>query len=145
MKVTTELKRLIHTQFEKERDAATRDLEEKMKQDFDVFCAEVEASPEWRAFVSAREGLYEKYKGLIVGGIPKAYPPKGTPCASSNVDGFKCSRVKDYFYMWSRGSTEFPANFKFTQQAEDSLLVRLTYERELERVQALLAEYGLEL
>ena len=47
--------------------------------------------------------------------------------------------------MWSRGRVEYPEDFKYTQQVEDSLLVRLTYEKDLERIQALLREYDLEL
>lgn len=145
MKVTTELKRLIHTQFEKKRETVKSELAEQMGERFDAFCAEVEASPEWKAFAAARLGLYEKYKSYLLRNTSKDYPPQGTPVAGSNIDGMKISRVRDYFYMWSRGRVEYPEDFKYTQQVEDSLLVRLTYEKDLERIQALLREYDLEL
>lgn len=145
MKVTTELKRLIHTQFEKERDAVHKEMVELTKDRFDSFCAEVEASPEWKAFADSRLRLYEKYKDRIVKS-PTDYPvSNGTPVAGNSIENLKTSRVRDFFYMWSRGSVLYPEGFKYTQQAEDSLLVRLTYEKDLERIQALLREYDLEL
>ena len=145
MKVTTELKRLIHTQFEKERDAARKEVAELEKDRFDSFCAAVEASPEWRDFAAARQRMYEKYNDRIVKSS-KDYPvSNGTPVALSSIENLKTSRVRDFFCMWSRGSVLYPEGFKYTQQAEDSLLVRLTYEKDLERIQALLREYDLEL
>lgn len=145
MKVTTELKRLIHTQFEKERDAARKEVDELAKDRFDSFCAEVEASPEWRDFAAARQRMYEKYNDRIVKSY-KDYPvSKGTPVALSSIENLKTSRVRDFFGMCSWGSVLYPEGFKYTQQAEDSLLVRLTYEKDLERIQALLREYDLEL
>lgn len=145
MKVTTELKRLIHTQFEKERDAVRKEMAELAKDRFDSFCAEVEASPEWRDFAAARQRMYEKYRDRIVKSS-KDYPvSNGTPVAGSSIENMKTSRVRDFFYSWTRSSVLYPEGFKYTQQAEDSLLVRLTYEKDLERIQALLREYDLEL
>lgn len=145
MKVTAELKRLIHTPFEKERDAVRKEVAEQAKDRFDSFCAEVEASPEWRDFAAARQRMYEKYKDRIVKSLPDYSVSNGTPVAGNNIENLKISRVGDFFYMWSRGSVLYPEGFKYTQQAEDSLLVRLTYTKDLERIQALLREYDLEL
>ena len=140
MTVPAELKRLIHTQFENERDAVRKEVAELAKDRFDSFCAEVEASPEWRDFAAARQRMYEKYKDRIVKSLPDYPVSKGTPVAGSSIENLKISRVGDFFYMWSRGSVLYPEGFKYTQQAEDSLLVRLTYTKDMERIQALLRE-----
>lgn len=147
MKVTTELKRLITLRFEELKSERNKKIKEEADAIYKSKVAEIEASPEWKDYVSASERLY-KY-------LEPDYKEIGTKYSTNHKDG-SAYHYYDLSYLKQKTATTLVCENQFRyvnvhgdvsdlNNQRDKLLIKLTYEKKLENIEAMLAEYGIKL
>lgn len=148
MKVTTELKNLIKRHFEEMKQERIKINKEERRKIHDERAAEIENSSEFKNYVEAAKMLYEYLK--------PDYEEKGHGAWNDNKlntvpyyynQGYFSSllEIKGTNFIWENG--RFNANVETTDltRAQEGLLIKLTYEKDIEVIKSLLSEYGIEL
>ena len=148
MKVTAELKRLINAAFDLKVSKAREELIKTNKEVYESKKKEFENSKPFKNYVKACEELYEYIKDDL---------------ALVGCNGWGEKLTKPYYYV--RGEVDYlkepkcthfitPCISSFTdrqfkkdtfQTDKDTLLVKLTYEKDLDKIKELLKEHDIEL
>ena len=151
MRVTTELKNLINRSFDEKRAKIKTDAESKAREEYEYFLNEFGKSKEFKAYAKAAQNLYYTFKDQM------SKNDYGSDCkpwyASSyfkNLDGdgvkpnMLCgNNVSIYMRCNDETMKEVRDKVKELDLAQESLMIKLPYEKDLETVRAMLAEYDI--
>lgn len=145
MKVTTELKNIVKAAFKKKETEYRKWKLEKVHVEYESAVAWLENTTEYKDYVAALNRLVEMLK--------PDYEVRNV-----RVDGMYPT---SYYYQFDfnkkvSGKTfisESPSwrlfendeELRKLEQEQNALLVKLTYEKDMERIQDLLASYGIEI
>ena len=148
MKVTTELKNLIKRSFDEKRAKVTRELKAVATDMYEEKRKEVANSKEFKAYVKACKALYERFE--------EEYKSQGnyydgkTPFRLylENMGDVKVEDIiksnADYYSKYNKDiQTNVSEEIKTLDLAQESLMIKLTYEKDLDTVRAMLAEYDI--
>lgn len=148
MKVTTELKNLIKRSFSEKKMLVQREAEKEANAEYEAVFNDVANSEEFKNYVKAANALYDKVKDLN----PTSYGAKCRPYHTAYRIG-ELKDVKPESIICNNVSTFVKYNDKIMEDvnnkireidlAQESLMIKLTYEKDLETVRAMLAEYGI--
>ena len=149
MKVTTELKNLIKRSFDEKRVNITRELKEAANNLYEEKKNEVANSKEFKEYVKACNLLYERFKEDYNNQGSNRYDGK-TPFRlyfdgihNVKIDNVVGSNV-DYY---ARNNNEIQTNvnkeIKALDLAQEALMIKLTYEKDLDKIREMLAEYDI--
>lgn len=142
MKVTTELKNLIKAEFEKKKEDYRKESKkqgkiqyeaelEKFKQT-EVYQNYIKSVRELQDYLKVCEKTYGRYGEYDSFRLPYYY---------DNSDYFrKAEDMIKAYYNYNSNNNDMDFNSQ-----RDKLLIKLTYEKDFDKVQALLKEYGIEL
>ena len=148
MKVTTELKNLIKRSFDEKRATVTREIKAVVTDLYEEKKKEVANSKEFKAYVKACNALFERFEddynaqgNSYNGKTPfKLYFDKIKDVKIENIIG---SNV-DYYSKYNDDiQTNVNKEVKALDLAQESLMIKLTYEKDLDTVRAMLAEYDI--
>ena len=147
MKVSTELKSIIVGEFSKRKKAIEKKYEDVVREAYKKRLTELEESKEFIEFMRATRALCdslkddcEKHPDLYTNETPYAYGDlfyKLMKLESKQIirsNEYRCTKSDVYF-------DELHEN----ERQRDTLLIKLTYEKNMEDITKLLAEYGIEL
>ena len=145
MKVTTELKNIVKTAFAKKAEAYRKSKLEDMHREYESAVEWLENTQEYKDYIIALERLHERLKPDI---------------AVRNARDKGCDSTA-YYYQFdfskqlsARNIIRENGNWTLFENDEElnkiereqnTLLVKLTYEKDMDRIQALLAEYDIEI
>lgn len=137
MKVTTELKNLIKRKFKEKENAYVEEQKKLMEESRNKRIKEIEESKEYKYYVDATNRLVK-----FISDLENKYPYK---------DRFDNGFYYTLSYLGVKDAKDFVYNTTYgvdvstiTEQME-KVLIRLTYEKDFEKVVELLAEYGIEI
>lgn len=137
MKVTTELKNLIKRKFKEKENIYVEEQKQLMEEARNKRIKEIENSKEYKDYVDATN-IFENYLNVLV----DKYPYK---------DRFDNGFYYTSNYLSAKNANDFTYNTTYsvdvspiTEQME-RVLIRLTYEKDFEKVVELLAEYGIDI
>lgn len=148
MKVTTELKNLIKRSFDEKRAKVTRELKATATDLYEEKKKEVANSKEFKAYVKACRALYERFEedykaqgNRYDGKMPFIlYLDNKNDVKIENVIGNNA----DYYAKYNESiQTNVNKEVKALDLAQESLMIKLTYEKDLDTVRAMLAEYDI--
>ena len=149
MKVTTELKNLIKRSFDEKRATVTREIKAVATDLYEEKKKEVSNSKEFKAYVKACKALFERFEddynaqgnSYYDGKTPfRLYFDKINDVKIENIIG---SNV-DYYSKYNDDiQTNVNKEVKALDLAQESLMIKLTYEKDLDTVRAMLAEYDI--
>lgn len=149
MKITTELKNLIKRSFDEKR-AEIRKLSAKEAQiAYEKMVINFEKSKEFKAYAKAANNLYEAFEEF------KTQNSYGNDCNPWNLNRDFCSLrnatakifVSDNVFVYSRYNKNIMKAIRDKinelDLAQESLLIKLTYEKDIENIRNTLAEYNI--
>ena len=148
MKVTTELKNLIRRSFDEKRANVSNEIKSVAKDLFEEKRNEVISSNEFKAYVKACKALYERFE--------EDYKSEGNYYSGNTayrlkIEGFNDIKpediISDNSSYYSKYNTdiqnELGSKVKELDLAQESLMIKLTYEKDLDTVREMLAEYDI--
>ena len=148
MKVTTELKNLIRRSFDEKRANVSNEIKSVAKDLFEEKRNEVISSNEFKAYVKACKALYERFE--------EDYKLEGNYYSGNTayrlkIEGFNDIKpediISDNSSCYSKYNTdiqnELGSKVKELDLAQESLMIKLTYEKDLNTVREMLAEYDI--
>lgn len=147
MKVTTELKNLIKRSFDEKKHRIIDMSEESANKGYEEKLREVSASKEFKALAKAANAFCEKFED----DKSERYSSDGYPWYLKNFDFLQnikakciyCNNVSSY----SRYNEDIQYNteqkIKELEIARESLLIKLTYEKDIETIRSMLADYDI--
>lgn len=148
MKVTTELKNLIKRSFDEKRESVRRENKEIANKLFKEKEKEVISSKEYKNYVKAAQALYERFKD--------DYENQGNTYDGKTFYNLKFSLIKDIkpssiiasnIDYYCRYNDEVSKNIKrgidLLDLAQESLMIKLTYEKDMDTIKTMLSEYGI--
>ena len=148
MKVTTELKNLIRRSFDEKRANVSNEIKSVAKDLFEEKRNEVIASKEFKTYVKACKALYERFE--------KDYKSEGNYYSGNTayrlkIEGFNDIKPEDiisdnssYYSKYNVDiQNELGSKVKELDLAQESLMIKLTYEKDLDAVREMLAEYDI--
>lgn len=143
MKVTTELKNIVKNAFSEKATAYRKRKCEEFHKEYLKARAWIENSKEYQEYVAARDRLLSMLE------------------VDMETHNRSSDRPTPYYYKVSVKDKISPATFigennysygfdrdeELTklEKEQNALLVKLTYEKDMDRIQALLADYGIEI
>ena len=147
MKVTTELKRLITAAFEKKNKDYLEARQIEAKVIYEGKIAEVESSDAFKSYVKACNELYEYLKTdyEVVGGYPSYRERIKAPYYYLNLGELLKPRVKRFIEDYSSQYVKYDCKCPNYEVEKDALLVKLTYEKDLDQIRQLLRQYDIEI
>lgn len=148
MKVTTELKNLIKRNFDEKRATVTRELKEVANDLYESKKKEVENSKEFKAYVKACKELYERFKEDY---DAQGYRYDGKTPYRLHLDNMNDVEVvdiiKDNIDCYAKYNEDITTNInkevKALDLAQEALMIKLTYEKDLDKIREMLAEYDI--
>lgn len=149
MKVTTELKNLIKRSFDEKRAKVKTEAESKVREEYEYFLNEFGKSKEFKAYAKAAQNLYDTFKNQMNNNdYGSDCKPWYASSYFSNLNGVKpnnicCDNVSTYMRYNDKAMKEVRDKVKELDLAQESLMIKLTYEKDLETVRAMLAEYDI--
>lgn len=149
MRVTTELKNLIKRSFDEKRAIVRREAESIARKKYENVFSEVNNSKEFQDYVKAANALYERFKDLS----KKSYGEECEPYYVynfSDLNDIKPERiVHDNVSTYVRYNKDIMAEEreKITKLdlEQESLMIKLTYEKDLDKIREMLAEYDIKI
>lgn len=148
MKITTELKNLIRRSFDEKRANVSNEIKSVAKDLFEEKRNEVISSKEFKAYVKACKALYERFE--------EDYKSEGNYYSGNTayrlkIEGFNDIKpediISDNSSYYSKYNTdiqnELGSKVKELDLAQESLMIKLTYEKDLDTVREMLAEYDI--
>ena len=148
MKVTTELKNLIRRSFDEKRANVSNEIKSVAKDLFEEKRNEVIASKEFKTYVKACKVLYERFE--------EDYKSEGNYYSGNTayrlkIEGFNDIKPEDiisdnssYYSKYNVDiQNELGSKVKELDLAQESLMIKLTYEKDLDTVREMLAEYDI--
>lgn len=148
MKVTTELKNLIKRSFDEKRAKVTSEIKFVAEGLFEEKKREVSTSKEFKAYVKACKALYERFEedykaqGDYYSG-KTAYNMKISDLADVKVEDIISNNVSCYSKYNDDIQTNIGKEIKALDLAQESLMIKLTYEKDFDTIKAMLAEYDI--
>lgn len=147
MKVTTELKNLIKRSFDEKRAIVKREAENIARKEYENVLEEVSNSKEFKDYVNAANAFYERFKNLSA----KSYGEECEPYYVYNLSDLKNIEpkhiVRDNVGSYARYNNsimeEVRSKVEELDLAQESLLIKLTYEKDLDKIREMLAEYDI--
>lgn len=149
MKVTTELKNLIRRSFDEKRANVSNEIKSVAKDLFETKRNEVISSKEFKAYVKACKALYERFEEDYK--LQGDYYYSGNTAYKFKIDGFDDVKVEDIITdnssYYSKCNNEIQdklgKQINELDLAQEFLMIKLTYEKDLDTVRAMLAEYDI--
>ena len=144
MKVTTELKRVIERAFGLKADEASKVFETSCKEKIKKVKSEIESSSEFQNYKKACEELYEYLLPDITLAGDSWATQGGKPYYYSNdaTHNIKHPSVNQFVYECINSYKRNHYNQDYSAE-KDTLLVKLTYEKDLEKIKEILKEYNI--
>lgn len=147
MKVTTELKNLIKRSFDEKRAIVQKDAENVARKEYESVLAEVANSKEFDAYIKAANAFYERFKNLNT----NSYGEKCEPYYAYHLGDLKNIKpehiihenVKSYVRYNNELMAEVRAKIEELDLAQEALMIKLTYEKDLDKIREMLAEYDI--
>lgn len=148
MKVTTELKNLIRRSFDEKRANVSNEIKSVAKDLFEEKRNEVISSKEFKAYVKACKALYDRFENDYKS---QGDYYSGNTAYRFKIEGFNDVKVENvitdnsiYYSKYNNDIQNKLGNkVEELDLAQESLMIKLTYEKDLETVRAMLAEYGI--
>lgn len=148
MKVTTELKNLIRRSFDEKRANVSNEIKSVAKDLFEEKRNEVISSKEFKVYVKACKALYERFENDYES---QGDYYSGDTAYRFKIEGFNDVKVENvitdnsiYYSKYNNDIQNKLGNkIKELDLAQESLMIKLTYEKDLETVRAMLAEYDI--
>lgn len=148
LKVTTELKNLIKRNFDEKRAKVENEINSVAKGLFEEKKREVSTSKEFKAYVKACRALYERFEedykaqGDYYSG-KTAYNMKIGNLVDVKVEDIILDNIRCYSKYNDDIRTNASKEIKALDLAQESLMIKLTYEKDLNTIKAMLAEYDI--
>lgn len=147
MKVTTELKNLIKRSFDEKRAIVQKDAENVARKEYESVLAEVANSKEFDAYIKSANAFYERFKNLNT----NSYGEKCEPYYAYHLGDLKNIKpehiihenIKSYVRYNNELMAEVRAKVEELDLAQEALMIKLTYEKDLDKIREMLAEYDI--
>lgn len=148
MKVTTELKNLIRRSFDEKRANVSNEIKSVAKDLFEEKRNEVISSKEFKAYVKACKSLYERFENDYKS---EGDYYSGNTAYRLRIEGFNDIKpeyiISDNSGCYSKYNNDIQDKLgnkiKELDLAQESLMIKLTYEKDLDTVREMLAEYDI--
>ena len=146
MKVTTELKKIIERSFDEQKRQKYAELDAKIEKIITDKREEMESTQEYKNYVKAANALYNKYEKEIKKDLKERSKYQrpyylGYMKDIENIDSNYF--VHDNKDSYDRRDKERSKIYDDIEMQRESLLVRLTYEKDLDKIRNLLSQYGI--
>lgn len=148
MKVTTELKNLINRQFDSKVDEIRKKAQKEVKKLYDAKVEEFTSTKEWKDYVKAADKLSLKFEEMFPNNDDYRdkpyYPERFKYRVSTSPSDF----VRDNTYSSKYNTGAYQQAEKDIQDLllkKEALLIKLAYEKDFDKIQAMLAEFGITL
>lgn len=149
MKVTTELKSLIKRSFEEKRQAVEKEFKDMAEAKYREKIEWLESLPEYQQFINAQEALRSKLDSIEDLDFSVVHRPyyRGMSNPYLEIDSKKIIVNNAYNYLKNNKEVKEQREnrIKEIDMAQESLLIKLTYEKDLEKIKEMLNEYGINL
>ena len=147
MKITTELKNLIRRSFDEKKALVQKEAESVARKKYESVLTEVANSKEFDAYIKAANAFYERFKDLN----SNSYGEKCEPYYVYHLGDLKDIKpehvVHDNVKSYARYNNDIMAEVrnKVTELdlAQEALMIKLTYEKDLDKIREMLAEYDI--
>ena len=144
MKVTTELKNLIKRNFDEKRSKVKQKVIDLSKKEYEEMKKEFENSVEYKNFVSASNALFKAFESQAVypyseNKKPYYFTTHFKELAKNKVEDF----ISEDYYFSNKNQEKWKDEINKLDLEQESLMIKLTYERDLDKIRALLAEYDI--
>lgn len=149
MKVTTELKNLIRRSFDEKRAKVKAEANEKARTEYESFLKEFAKSKEFKAYLKAAQNLYNAFEDKIAKNnygddcMPWYFTSTFEELNEVEPDDMLRDNVSAYGRHNDDTMKEVRDKVKELDLAQESLMIKLTYEKDIETVRAMLAEYDI--
>ena len=146
MKVTTELKNLIKRSFDEKRTKVTNEFKAVANEMYEQKRKEVEDSKEFKDYLNACKALYERFEedcksqGNRYDGNKPFHLCLNKDIKIENI--VNCN-VDSYVYYNKNNKTNLNNEKQKLDLAQESLMIKLTYEKDLNTIREMLAEYDI--
>lgn len=144
MKVTTELKHIVNDAFDKKATEWRKKKCEEYHREYEKAVEWIRESDEYKKYVEATTNLgslldddYKRHKESYDNRSPQAYIYR-TLVRPLNVSDIIAESPYRYGF-------DHAPELERIETEKNTLLVKLTYEKDMERIQSLLATYGIKL
>lgn len=149
MKVTTELKNLIKRSFDEKRAIVQKEAEGIARKEYESVLGEVASSKEFKDYIKAANAFYERFKNLHT----KSYGEECEPYYVYNLSDLKDIKperivhdnVSAYVRYNNNLMAEIRARVEELNLAQEALLIKLTYEKDFDKIREMLAEYDIKI
>lgn len=148
MKVTTELKSLIKRSFGEKKILVQKEAEKEAREEYEAVFNDVANSEEFAAYVKAANALYERVKSLSTNSYGAKCRPYYASYRTEDLKDIKPEHiirdnVSSFVKYNDKIMGEVEGKIRELDLAQESLMIKLTYEKDLDKVRAMLAEYDI--
>lgn len=152
MKVTTELKSLVKRLFEEKRQMVEKEFRDMAEAQYQEKIDWLENLPEYQQFISAQEALKNKLD--MTSDLNFTTTHNKPYYYNSNYNrhlleltskSLIVDNTRAYLKSNSEVLKERESKIREIDMAQESLLIKLTYEKDLEKIKEVLEEYGISL
>lgn len=143
MKVTTELKNIVKNAFSEKATAYRKRKCEEYHREYVDALKWIESSSEYKEYVEAFNRLREMLEHDVA--VRKEKYDNNSPSPYIYRTVFKALAPRDIICESTHRYFENDEELAKFEKEQNALLVKLTYEKDMDRIQALLAEYGIEI
>lgn len=149
MKVTTELKNLIRRSFAEKRASVERSTKQEVETQYDSVIASITDSDEFKNLAASASVFYDKYKDMICSTYGENMQPWYASDRFTQLSKLIETSTATYFFPSNcsaysmRCNRALDAQLRELNLQEEALLIKLTYEKDLDIVRAMLAEYDI--
>ena len=149
MKVTTELKSLIRRSFDEKRALVQRNAEEESTAKYNELIKNVKSSKEFKNLVKAANTFRDTFAEYETGN--RCTDNNNPWYTTSSFDNLKdiqptnlfANNVRTYIKYNEETMSDVRAKEKELDLAQESLMIKLTYEKDLDAIRTMLAEYDI--
>lgn len=146
MRVSAELKNLIKRNFDEKRAKVRNEIKSMSQGLYEDKKKEIASSKEFKAYVKASKALYERFQEDSK--KEGNYYDGNTPYRL-HIDRLKDVKIEDiivnninYYSEYNKElQTNIGKEIETLDLAQESLMIKLTYERDLDKIREMLAEY----
>lgn len=149
MKVTTELKNLIKRSFDEKRAKVKSEANEKARVEYESFLNEFGKSKEFKAYVKSAQNLYNAFEDKMTKNnygndcMPWYFSSSFEALNEVEPGNMLRDNVSTYGRYNDDTMKEVRDRVNELDLAQESLMIKLTYEKDIETVRAMLAEYDI--
>lgn len=149
MKVSTELKRVINRSFDEKKELIEKEAKSEINKEYENIVSKFRESKEFKAYVKTAKELQKLLNELSdIYSRDKVYTDESpllyvlnsqlklNPEDFFNLNSGYTFRNKEYV-------TRYGSKINELEMERESLLIKLTYEKDFDKIKELLAEYGI--